>query len=124
MRVVDRHLSELPEVALQIFKFMWPGEPVLDNLTLLSQRLKGADRRFSEWRHSAARARADAALRFACSWYEELDLDALHNMRGSAPTDTVPEKTAKRRDRAYLDCPVCLHQHLHPSSCRHCGRIH
>jgi hypothetical protein len=101
MRVVDRHLSELPEAALKIFKRLWPGEPVPDNLTLLSQKLQDAGRRLSEWRHSAARAGADAALRFACSWYEELDLDALHNMRGNAPTDTVPEKNDKRRDRAY-----------------------
>ena len=52
-------------------------------------------------RHCVARAGADAALRFLCSWYENLDLDALHNMRGDAPTDKVPEKTATRRDRAY-----------------------
>jgi hypothetical protein len=36
MRVVDRHLNELPEVTLKIFKFLWPGEPVPDNLTLLA----------------------------------------------------------------------------------------
>jgi hypothetical protein len=101
MRVVDRHLSELPKAALKIFKRLWPGELVPDNLTLLSHKLQDVGRRLSEWRHSAARAGADAALRFACSWYEELDLDALHNMRGNAPTDTVPEKNDKRHDRAY-----------------------
>ena len=101
MRVVDRHLGELPAAAVKIFKRLWPEEPVPDNLTLLAEKLQDAGRRLSEWRHSAARAGADAALRFACSWYEELDLDALHSMRGDAPTDTVPELTAKRRDRAY-----------------------
>ncbi|KAK1607903.1 hypothetical protein QYE76_031576 [Lolium multiflorum] len=43
----------------------------------------------------------NAALRVACSWYDDLDLDALHNMRADAPTNTDPVKAAKRRDRAY-----------------------
>jgi hypothetical protein len=101
MRAVDRHLVELPERAMQIFKVMWPGEAVPANLTLLSDRLRDARRRFREWKCSSARAGADAALRVACSWYEELDLDALHSLRGDAPTDTNPALTAKRQDRAY-----------------------
>ena len=101
MRAVDRHLVELPDRAMQIFKVLWPGEAVPANLTLLSDRLKDAGRRFREWKCSSARAGADAALRVACSWYEELDLDALHSLRGDAPTDTNPALTAKRQDRAY-----------------------
>jgi hypothetical protein len=101
MRAVDQHLVDVPEVAMQIFKFMWPREEVSANLTLLAQRLKDAGRRFSEWQCSSARAGADAALRVVCSWYEELDLDALHSLRGKAPTDTDPALTAKRQDRAY-----------------------
>jgi hypothetical protein len=62
MRVVDRHLSELPEAALKMFKCLWPEEPVPDNLTLLSKRLRDAGRRLIEWRHSTTRAGADAAL--------------------------------------------------------------
>jgi hypothetical protein len=101
MRAVDRHLGELPERAIQIFKVLWPGETVPATLTLLSDRLKDAGRRFREWRCSAARAGADAALRTACSWYEDLDLDAFHSLRGDAPTDKDPVLTAKRQDRAY-----------------------
>jgi hypothetical protein len=101
MRAVDRLLVDLLEVATHIFKFLWPGEEVPANLTLLAQRLRNAGRRFSEWKRSSARAGADASLRVACSWYEELDLDALHSLRGEAPTDTDPTKTAKRQDRAY-----------------------
>jgi hypothetical protein len=97
MRAVDRHLVDLPEVAMQIFKVMWLGEEVPANLTLLAQRLRDAGERFSEWKHSSARAGADAALRVVCSWYEELDLDALHSLRGKAPTDTEPALTAKAR---------------------------
>jgi hypothetical protein len=101
MKVVDRHLVDLPEVAMQFFNVLWVREEVPANLTLLSQRLKDAGRRFREWKRSSARAGADAALRVACSWYEELDLDALHSLRGKAPTDTDPALTAKRQDRAY-----------------------
>ena len=101
MKVVDRHLNDVPEVALQIFKFLWPGESAPDDLTRLAQRLRDAGKRFSEWKRSSARAGADAALRVACSWYDDLDLDALHSMRADAPTNTDPAKTAKRRDRAY-----------------------
>ena len=67
MKVIDRHLRDVPEVAFQIFKFLWPGEPVPENLTLLAHRLKDVGKRFSEWERSSARAGADAALRVACS---------------------------------------------------------
>jgi hypothetical protein len=57
--------------------------------------------RLNEWRRSAARSGADTALRFVCSWYEGLDLDALATLRSGAPTDTDPALTAKRQHRAY-----------------------
>jgi hypothetical protein len=101
MKVVDRHLVDVSEVAMQIFKLLWPREEVPAHLTLLAQRLRDADEKFSEWKCSSARAGADAALRVVCSWYEELDLDALLSLRGKAPTDTDPALTAKRQDRAY-----------------------
>jgi hypothetical protein len=101
MRAVDRHLADLPDVAIQLYKVLWPGEALPANLTLTSERLKDAGRRIREWQCSSARAGADAALRVACSWYVDLDLDALHTLRQDAPTDTDPVLTAKRKDRAY-----------------------
>ncbi|KAK1617924.1 hypothetical protein QYE76_023441 [Lolium multiflorum] len=101
MRSVDRNLSDIPEVASQLFKTLWPGEVVPDTFSLISDRLKGACRRIREWQCSAARAGADSALRVACSWYPELDLDALVGVREGAPTDVDPVLTAKRQDRAY-----------------------
>ncbi|KAK1669402.1 hypothetical protein QYE76_057561 [Lolium multiflorum] len=68
MRSVDRNLSDIPEVASQLFKTLWPGEVVPDTFSLISDRLKGACRRIREWQCSAARAGADSALRVACSW--------------------------------------------------------
>ncbi|KAK1666227.1 hypothetical protein QYE76_054386 [Lolium multiflorum] len=101
MRSVDRNLSDIPEVASQLFKTLWPGEAVPDTFSLISDRLKGACRRIREWQCSAARAGADSALRIACSWYPELDLDAFIGVREGAPTDVDPVLTAKRQDRAY-----------------------
>jgi hypothetical protein len=101
MRAVDRNLADIPEVAIQLFKVLWPEEEVPANLSLTSDRLKGAGRRIREWQCSAARAGADSALRVACSWYPDLDLDALLGVRENAPTDTDPVLTAKRQDRAY-----------------------
>nr|XP_051205457.1 uncharacterized protein LOC127319526 [Lolium perenne] len=71
MRVVDWNLADLPDVAIQLFKVLWPGEEVPANLMLTSECLK------------------------------DLDLEAFHTLRQDAPTDTDPVLTAKRKDRAY-----------------------
>nr|XP_051202484.1 uncharacterized protein LOC127316106 [Lolium perenne] len=83
MRAVDRNLADIPEVAIQLFKVLWPEEQVPANLTLTSERLK------------------DEVLRTACSWYEDLDLDAFATVRQDAPTDMDPALTAQWKDRAY-----------------------
>ncbi|KAK1682770.1 hypothetical protein QYE76_043618 [Lolium multiflorum] len=101
MRSVDRSLADLPDVAIQICKVLWPGEAIPANVTLTADRLKDAGRRIREWQCSVARAGAYHALRIACSWYEDLDLDSFHSLRRDAPTDTDPVLTAKRKDRAY-----------------------
>ncbi|KAK1697342.1 hypothetical protein QYE76_014039 [Lolium multiflorum] len=85
----------------QLFRTLWPGEVVPDTFSLISDRLKGAGRRIREWQCSAARAGADSVLRVACSWYPELDLDALTGVREGAETDLDPILAAKRQDRAY-----------------------
>jgi hypothetical protein len=102
MRAVDRTLGLLPNAATAVYKCLWPGEAVLETSDLIAERLiNEASHRLSEWHHSSARAGADIALRFACSWYEGLDLNALHSMRDDAPTNTDPVLDAARRARAY-----------------------
>jgi hypothetical protein len=96
-----RSVDHIPEVATQLCKVLWPEEEVPVDPLLANERLKSAGRRIREWQCSAARAGADAALRVACSWYPELDLDALIGVREEAPTDLDPVLTAKREDRAY-----------------------
>nr|XP_051185861.1 uncharacterized protein LOC127299835 [Lolium perenne] len=101
MRCIDRNLSDIPDVATQLYRTLWPGEEVPDTFSLISDRLKGAGKRIREWQCSAARAGADSALRVACSWYPELNLDALTGVREGAETDLDPILSAKRQDRAY-----------------------
>ncbi|XP_071681542.1 uncharacterized protein [Lolium perenne] len=101
MRCIDRNLSDIPDVATQLYRTLWPGEEVPDTFSLINDRLKGAGRRIREWQCSAARAGADSALRVACSWYPELNLDALTGVREGAETDLDPILSAKRQDRAY-----------------------
>ncbi|KAK1668946.1 hypothetical protein QYE76_057105 [Lolium multiflorum] len=52
MRSVDRHLADLPDVAIQIFKVLWPEEAMPANITLTANRLKEAGRRIREWQCS------------------------------------------------------------------------
>ncbi|KAK1660578.1 hypothetical protein QYE76_048737 [Lolium multiflorum] len=78
-----------------------PGEPVPNRVDAIGARLMECGALPNEWRRSAARSGANTALRFVCSWYEGLDLDALATLRDGAPTDTDPVLTAKRRERAY-----------------------
>ncbi|KAK1604510.1 hypothetical protein QYE76_028183 [Lolium multiflorum] len=87
MRAIDRNLSDIPDVATQLFRILWPGEVLPDTFSLISDRLMGAGKRIREWQCSAARAGADSALRVACSWYPELNLDALTGVREGAETD-------------------------------------
>ncbi|KAK1699372.1 hypothetical protein QYE76_016069 [Lolium multiflorum] len=96
-----RSVDHIPEVASELCKVLWPEEEVPVDPLLANERLKSAGRRIREWQCSAARAGADAALRVACSWYPEVDLDALVGVREDAPTDLDPALTAKREDRAY-----------------------
>nr|XP_051202049.1 uncharacterized protein LOC127315617 [Lolium perenne] len=65
MRCIDRNLSDIPDVATQLYRTLWPGEEVPDTFSLINDRLKGAGRRIREWQCSAARAGADSALRVA-----------------------------------------------------------
>ncbi|XP_071683588.1 uncharacterized protein [Lolium perenne] len=40
MRCVDRNLSDIPDVATQLYRTLWPGEEVPDTFSLISDRLK------------------------------------------------------------------------------------
>ncbi|KAM0916853.1 hypothetical protein ACQ4PT_009884 [Festuca glaucescens] len=91
----------LPDAAIRAFANLWPGEKVPDRVEVIASRLMESGVRLTEWRRSTARSRADTALKFVCSWYEGVDLDALASLRLGAPTETDPVLQAKRQQRAY-----------------------
>nr|XP_051229501.1 uncharacterized protein LOC127347348 [Lolium perenne] len=50
MRCIDRNLSDIPDVATQLYRTLWPGEEVPDTFSLINDRPKGAGGRIREWR--------------------------------------------------------------------------
>ncbi|KAK1618865.1 hypothetical protein QYE76_024382 [Lolium multiflorum] len=82
----------------QLFRTLWPARRC--RILSPSHRLK-APAGGSVSGSALLPAGADSALRVACSWYPELDLDALTGVREGAETDLDPILTAKRQDRAY-----------------------
>jgi hypothetical protein len=93
--------AKLLDAAIQAFKCLWPRETVPNRIDAIGARVKEFGVWLHEWRRSATRSGADTALRFVCSWYEDLDLDALATLRFGAPTDIDPALTATCHERAY-----------------------
>lgn len=63
--------------------------------------LNASDVRLIQWRESAGRARADTALAFTLSWYEDINFDALTAMRIGSKILDDPEVKKKHQERAY-----------------------
>jgi hypothetical protein len=95
------NLGKLPDASIRVFSNLWPSEKAPNRVEVIASRLMESGARLSVWQCSTARSGADTALRFACSWYKGLDLDALATLRSDAPTDTDPALIAKRQHRAY-----------------------
>nr|XP_051190652.1 formin-like protein 5 [Lolium perenne] len=86
----------------QAFKNLDPPWDPYDHLVALSawvSHMRAVDRNLADVPEVAIQL--FKALRTACSWYEDLDLDAFVAARQDAPTDMDPALTAKRKDRAY-----------------------
>jgi hypothetical protein len=94
--------KDLPDVAIRTFQNLWPEEKVPDRVEVIAARLNESGARLTRWRCSSACSGADTALKFVCSWYESLDLDALGTLRSGAPTLTDPMLQERRQQRAYI----------------------
>jgi hypothetical protein len=66
-----------PNTAIRTFGNLWPGEKVPDRVEVIASRLMESGARLTEWWHSATRSGANTALKFVCSWYEGIPLDAM-----------------------------------------------
>jgi hypothetical protein len=82
---------------VSVFKTLWPGRAVPDEIQALLKWIPLAPNRVDVLKESAARAGAEQALEFVLSWYPGISLDQLENLRegGSAGLDR-----AKLRQRA------------------------
>ncbi|KAK1643760.1 hypothetical protein QYE76_061565 [Lolium multiflorum] len=98
MRSVDRNLSDIPEVASQLFKTLWPGEVVPDTFSIISDRLKGACRRMAVL---CCPRRSGLSAPHCLLLVSGAGSGCFVGVREGAPTDVDPVLTAKRQDRAY-----------------------
>jgi hypothetical protein len=93
----------LRQVVVSIFRSLWPGQAVPDEVQALLKWIPLASNRVDIWKESAARAGAEQALEFMLSWYPGVNLDQLENLRegGSAGLDKAK---LRRHACAIVEC--------------------
>jgi hypothetical protein len=89
--------GDLRQAVVSIFKALWPGRALPDDVQTLLKWIPLVPNRVDVWKESAARAGAAQALEFVLSWYPGVSLDQLEHLceGGSAGLDK-----AKLRQRA------------------------
>src|SRR3954470_13829843 len=82
---------------------MFFGRIPLERLILkvLVARLMASQTQLNLWRESAGRVGADMALTAVLSWYEDISLDTLMNLRTGSRWVKDPEFVARRQTRAF-----------------------
>ncbi|KAK1606204.1 hypothetical protein QYE76_029877 [Lolium multiflorum] len=105
MRAIDRNLSDIPDVASQLYRTLWPGEVVPDTFSLISDRLKGAAGGSANGNAALppSRTRSPRGLLLV----PELNLDALTGVREGAETDLDPILAAAAGSRVPQSTPKC-----------------
>jgi hypothetical protein len=83
--------GELCQAIVSVFKTLWPGRAVPDQIQALLKWIPLASNRIDVWKESAARAGAKQALQFVLSYYLGINLDQLENLHegGLAGLDKV-----------------------------------
>jgi hypothetical protein len=69
----------LHKAIVSVFKALWPGRAVPDEIQALLQWIPVAPNRLDVWKESTTRAGAERALEFVLSWYPSVNLDQLEN---------------------------------------------
>jgi hypothetical protein len=89
--------GDLRQAVVSVFKTLWPGRAVPEEIQALLKWIPLASNRIDVWKESVARAGAEQALEFVLSWYPGVNLDQLENLHegGLAGLDK-----AKLRQRA------------------------
>jgi hypothetical protein len=73
--------GDLRQAVVSIFRTLWPGRAVPDEVEALLKWIPLASNRVDVWKESVARADAEQALEFVLSWYPGVNLDQLENLR-------------------------------------------
>jgi hypothetical protein len=83
--------GDLHRAIVSVFKTLWPGRTVPDEIQALLKWIPLASNRIDVWKESAARAGTEQALEFVLSWYPGVNLDQLESLRegGLAGLDKV-----------------------------------
>jgi hypothetical protein len=72
--------SDLRQAIVSVFKALWPGQAVPDDIKTLLKWIPLVSNRVDVWKESAARAGATQALSFVLSWYSGVNLDQLEHL--------------------------------------------
>jgi hypothetical protein len=73
--------GELRQAIVSVFKALWPGRVVPDDIQTLLKWIPLVSNRVDVWKESAARAGAAQALEFVLLWYPGVNLDQLEHLR-------------------------------------------
>src|SRR3954463_12447658 len=101
MKIMGR---DLVQAAIRAYHVLWPNTsvtPDIDEIKILVERLMASQNQLNPWRESAGRAGADMALTVVMSWYEDISLDTLINLRTGSRWVEDPEFVALRQARAF-----------------------
>jgi hypothetical protein len=94
---VARLGGDLRQAVVSVFKALWPGRAVPDEVQTLLKWILLASNRVDVWKESTALAGAAQALEFVLSWYPGVSLDQLEHLREGGSTGL---DKAKLRERA------------------------
>jgi hypothetical protein len=90
--------GDLRQAVVSVFKALWPGRAVPNDIKTLLKWIPLVSNRVDVWKESAARAGAAQALEFVLSWYLGGNLDQLEHLRVGG---LVGLDEAKLRQHAY-----------------------
>jgi hypothetical protein len=95
--------EDLCQAVVSVFKALWPGRAVPDDIQTLLKWIPLASNRVDIWKESAARAGAAQALEFVLLWYPGVNLDQLVHLREGGLVG-LDEAKLRQRARTIAEC--------------------
>jgi hypothetical protein len=97
--------GELRQAVASVFKDLWLGRAVPDDIQTLLKWIPLVSNRVDVWKESSARAGAAQALESVLSWYPGVRLDQLdHHCEGGLAA--LDEAKLRQRARAIAECAI------------------